>query len=71
MNEIVFRKATPNDAQPITDLVNFGAGEKQLLPRSLEYVRASIENWIIAAQSGRIVAVGSLFDLSPILAEVR
>lgn len=65
------RKATLADAHAIADLVNLGAREGQLLPRSLNSIRASIGDWIVAESSGRIIGVGSLIEMGPGLVEVR
>lgn len=70
-DEIIFRKATLTDAQAIADLVNLGEREGQLLPRSLESIRASISDWIVAEDAARIVGCGSLLEMSPVLSEVR
>ena len=71
MNGITIRRATRADAQGIADLVNLGEREGQLLPRSLAEIRASINNWIVAAESGRIIGCGSLLEMSPVLSEIR
>ncbi len=68
---ITIRRAARADAPAIADLVNLGEREGQLLPRSLESIRASIADWVIAENNGRIVGVGSLIEMNPALAEVR
>lgn len=68
---MLIRKATLNDAQQISELVSLGEREGQLLPRSLESIRASIEDWIVAEENGRVVGCGSLMEMSPALSEVR
>ena len=65
------RKATFEDAHCIADLVNLGVSEGQLLPRSLDMIRDSIDNWVVAEEAGRIVGCGSLLEMSPTLVEVR
>jgi len=65
------RRAAPDDAQYISDLVNLGVREGQLLPRPIESIRASIDDWVIVEDEGRIVGCGSLLDMSPVLGEVR
>lgn len=70
-NNITIRYATLADAPAIADLVNVGVREGQLLPRSLESIRTSIDDWIIARDDQRIVGVGSLVEMNPTLAEVR
>jgi amino-acid N-acetyltransferase len=70
-NNITIRQATLAEAQAIADLVNLGEREGQLLPRSIESIRASINDWIIALDEDRIIGVGSLVEMNPTLAEVR
>lgn len=68
---MLIRKATLNDAQQISELVNLGVREGQLLPRSLESIRASIDDWMVAEENGRVVGCGSLLEMGPGLGEVR
>ncbi len=70
-DEIRYRKATHADAPAIADLVNLGEREGQLLPRSLDSIRASIDDWFVAEDDGSIVGVGSLLEMNPALSEVR
>ena len=70
-NEITLRRATLADAPAIADLVNLGEREGQLLPRSLEFVRASIGDWIVATDHENIIGAGSLLEMSVALSEVR
>lgn len=70
-NNITIRKATLADAPAIADLVNLGEREGQLLPRSIEAIRASIDDWIIALDGNRIVGVGSLLEMGNTLSEIR
>ncbi len=69
--DITLRKATFADALAIADLVNLGEREGQLLPRSLDSIRATIDDWLIAENVGQIVGCVSLLDMSPTLSEVR
>ncbi|MDE3090074.1 MAG: GNAT family N-acetyltransferase [Chloroflexota bacterium] len=71
INSITLRAAVLADAQAIADLVNLGEREGQLLPRSLESICTSIGDWIIAEKNGRVVGVGSLLEMSPLLSEIR
>ena len=71
INPITIRKTTLADAQAIADLVNQGEREGQLLPRSIESIRASIDDWIIVLDGDRIVGVGSLLEMGNTLSEVR
>lgn len=70
-NHIILRAATLADAEQISVLVNLGEREGQLIPRSLDSIRASIGDWIVAEQDGRIIGVGSLVEMGPTLSEVR
>jgi len=70
-NEITIRQATLADARGIADLVNLGEREGQLLPRSLASIRATIGDWIVATNRGRVVGVGSLVEMNHALVEVR
>ena len=67
----IIRRATLDDAQQISELVHLGEREGQLLPRSDDSIRTSIDDWIIAEENGRIVGCGSLLEMSPVLVEVR
>jgi amino-acid N-acetyltransferase len=65
------RLASPADAQAIADLIAEHVRRAQVLPRSLEEIEATIQNWMVSVKSGRIVACGSLLFYSPTVAEVR
>lgn len=68
---MIIRKATLQDAQAISQLVNLGEREGQLLPRSLDAIRDSLENWVVAEECARVVGCGSLTEMGPTLSEVR
>ena len=70
-NEITIRRATLADAPAIANLVNLGEREGQLLPRSIDSISATIDDWIVAEINERIVGVGSLVEMGPTLSEVR
>lgn len=69
--DVCIRGATLADARAIADLVKLGVREGQLLPRSLDAIRASIADWIVAEDHGNIVGAGSLVAMNHTLAEVR
>ena len=69
--DAIIRLAGPADASQIFELVNYGEREGQLLPRSLEAIRESIGDWIVAASGGNIIGAGSLLEMGPTLVEVR
>ncbi len=68
---MITRKATSEDARAISELVNLGEREGQLLPRSLQSIRESIENWVVAEENAGVVGCGSLAKIGPTLSEVR
>jgi amino-acid N-acetyltransferase len=67
----IIRPATERDVQAIADVVAANARHGQLLPRSVENIRASLRNWLLAEVDGRVIGIGSLLDMSPTLVEVR
>lgn len=76
INGITIRRATLTDAPVIADLVNLGEREGQLIPRSLDSIRDTIADWIVAenndpSTSLRVIGVGSLVEMGPTLSEVR
>ncbi len=71
LNEITVRRATLADASQIFSLVNLGEREGQLLPRTLESIRASICDWIVAVDGVRLVGASALVEMHSALAEVR
>lgn len=66
----VVRSATRADAEQIWDLVSEYAAEGLMLPRTLEQVAISIDNYVVATVGGRVVACAALEEYSPSLAEV-
>jgi amino-acid N-acetyltransferase len=68
---MIIRKAKPDDSGQISELVNQGEREGQLLPRTLEAILVSMDDWIVAEEEGRVVGCGSLVEMGPGLSEVR
>lgn len=68
---MIIQSASLEDAQAIAELVNLGEREGQLLPRSLDSIRASIRDWVVAKESTRVIGCGSLIEMSPVLSEIR
>ncbi len=68
---MIILKATSEDARAISELVGLGEREGQLLPRSLESIRDSIENWVVAEENASVLGCGSLAEMGPTLSEVR
>jgi amino-acid N-acetyltransferase len=71
VGEPIIRPATQADVQPIATIINQHAGRGQLLPRSPENIRASLDTWLVAEVAGTLVGIGSLLEMSPTLVEVR
>lgn len=65
------RPATASDAPAISALVNHFAAQNVMLPRSEERVRATLPDYVVAEDTGRLVGCGSLANLTPQLAEIR
>ncbi len=68
---MIIRKATRNDAKGISELVNLGEREGQLLPRTLDAIQAGVDDWLVAEEGGAIVGCGSLVEMGPTLSEIR
>lgn len=65
------RQARPEDAKGILALVNYHARRGQLLPRSLQSIETTIDDWIIAEAEGDILGCVSLLRYTSGLVEVR
>lgn len=65
------RNATLNDVDVIAALVVQFVATGDLLPRSAESIRLTIDDWVLATLDNEIVGIGSLLQFTPILAEVR
>ncbi len=68
---IIIRPAGSADAPGISELVNLGEREGQLLPRSLDAIRSDIDDWIVATDQGRVIGCGSLVEMGSTLCEIR
>ncbi len=68
---IVIRMAKAEDVEGIVALVNHHARLGQLLPRSIQSVSSTIENWIVAEADGQISGCVSLLRYTSGLVEVR
>lgn len=69
--DIVIRPATEADIDGILDLVNAYAAQNLMLPRTPEQVRRALSWFLLAVQGSRVVACGSIVELTPRLTEVR
>lgn len=71
MSAGAIRPAAPEDVPALADLVARHVASGDVLPRSAESIRASLADWVVGHEAGRVVACGSLWTYSPLLAEVR
>lgn len=66
------RPARPEDTPGILALVNEHARRGDLLPRTADSIRDTLDDWLIAKdEAGEIIACVSLLAYSSVLAEVR
>lgn len=68
---ISIRPARLTDAEGILALVNHHARRGQLLPRSLQSITATIDDWLVAGDGEQILACVSLLRYTSGLVEVR
>lgn len=68
---VVVRAATLDDVPQIATLVARFVASGDLLPRSPDAIRLSIDTWVVALLDDAIVGIGSLLVYTPQLAEVR
>jgi len=66
----VVRPATRADVDQIWELVSCYVAEGLMLPRTHDQVAMNIDNYVVAAIGGRVVACAALEEYSPSLAEV-
>ena len=66
----IVRPANQGDIDAIHELVSAYAVEGLMLPRTREQVAINIDNYVVAANAGRVVACAALEEYSPSLAEV-
>ena len=66
----VARPANRGDIDAILELVSAYAAEGLMLPRTREQVAMNLDNYVVAASAGRVVACAALEEYSPSLAEV-
>ncbi len=70
-NGVTIRQALSSDANQISALVELGVQEGQLLPRTVEMIAESINDWVVAEEDARVIGAGSLLHMTLALAEVR
>ena len=66
----IIRSANLGDIDAILELVSAYAAEGLMLPRTREQVAMNIDNYVVAASGGRVIACAALEEYSPSLAEV-
>ena len=67
----MIRNATLDDVPAIAALVAQFVETGDLLPRSAESIRLTIDDWVLGELNGELVGIGSLLVYTPQLAEVR
>ncbi len=65
------RRAYPEEVQGIAALVDVHFLRAEVLPRSVEAIRISIDDWVVAVEGTSVLACGSLLAYSPSLSEIR
>lgn len=65
------RQATDSDVDIIFALVEEHVRKGDLLPRSADRIRATVQDWLVGEEAGELVACVSLLYYTPALAEVR
>jgi amino-acid N-acetyltransferase len=65
------RPAAPEDVEAITALVESNSRRGHLLPRSIESIRGSLPDWVVAENGRGIVGCASLLPYASDLGEVR
>ncbi|MBK7780803.1 MAG: GNAT family N-acetyltransferase [Ardenticatenia bacterium] len=72
MSAGVIRPAASEDVPTLADMIARHVTSGDVLPRSAESIRATLGDWAVGQDDdGRVVACGSLWSYSPLLAEVR
>ena len=69
--EFEVRKAASEDVPGIVDLVAGYSERGQLLPRPLEEIASTLDDWVVAVWGDTVKACGSLVRYTPELSEVR
>ncbi len=69
--EIIYRKATFDDVEPMHKLLNDFAAKGLMLPRSRNSIYENIRDYVIATVGGELVGVGAVHMVWDRLAEIR
>ena len=68
---VVIRRARPEDARAVADLIAGFADEALMLRRTPESIELTIDDYVVGVDArGRIVACGALKEYSPSVAEI-
>ena len=68
---VVIRKARPEDARAVADLIAGFADEALMLRRTPESIELTIDDYVVGVDArGRIVGCGALKEYSPSVAEI-
>ena len=67
----MIRKAVPGDAAAIQALIDQYVPSGTLLPRSLDFIHAHIEHYLVYDDHGALAGCVHLEEYSPSLAEIR
>ena len=68
---VLIRTARSSDADAIVRLIGQNVQSGELLPRSVEFVSANADHFLVAERDGRVIGCVHLDEYAPSLAEVR
>ncbi len=68
---IEVRPASPDDITGMLELISVNVRAGHLLPRTIDEIRATLGDWVVALDAGYVVGIGSLLLMNPSLVEVR
>ena len=64
-------RAAPEDVEPLSAFIQHHADLGEVLPRPVEEIHASLNDWWLVRDEEGLMACGSLWEYGPHLAEVR
>lgn len=68
---IQLRSARPGDVRDMGRLIDLYAEQELLLPRTASDLLRHLDQFVVAEEDGKVLALGSLLPMAPGLAEVR
>jgi amino-acid N-acetyltransferase len=71
LTDVVIRRATPDDAGTLHELISSHVNEGHLLPRALDELTRHAVRFLVCERAGQIVACAELAPLSKSVAEIR